>query len=254
MLRPTIRRYTIISLNEISCKVLLEIGLSPGINAFALAGKLERDQSGINRVCKKLRDDGFVVAVEGENVKNAPVLKLHLALPGLAYVIVMMTYRDIRNREKIHGGVKQFDLLLENNRHLHETIGIFMECISFAGEKGTRDAVHMLFESFVCRLGRYLEDYSEAISLTKPTKTRGKCFEMEKFRESDWESVYRTGLYADLFFDFAHIFTPYEENGRVYGDKLIQLFKESEGWPSILRAIEQREADHARLMDLKERI
>jgi predicted transcriptional regulator len=58
------------TLNETQQKVLFKIGMSPGSNALSIAKELDRDQSGINKICHALRKWGLISATKNEISKS----------------------------------------------------------------------------------------------------------------------------------------------------------------------------------------
>jgi len=237
---------TSIPLSETQRAVLLKIGLSPGINAFAIASELERNQSAINQICKKLREAGFVTATEALNVKNARVLELRLTLIGFGFVVRQLYLELTRD----HCSDITSDLgstivsLLQSNRDLHEGIDIFVEFFDFVAETTHKGSMYWLFRSLASSLEgpvlRY-EFVSTECSTDQPMP--------------DWNYACHVALSKDLFFtlwkvgEIYGIFAP--EEREFFGTEIIPRFKESKGWDLILDELEIRESEYAYLKDLK---
>ena len=227
-------------LNETQQKVLFKIGLSPGTNALAIAKELDRDQSGINKICKALRKKGMVSATEGKNIKTATVNRLRLTLLGFAFVVDAMyrgssAERDGRDPSPEYHS--EFSSLLHNNQDLHEALGIFAEYFSFATEGDTR-AVKSHWASR--RLWASFEKHIEA-------------YEFVAARYSDnlgshaWNNMIHDSLYRELFFTLWFWLAKYPsaDEGDVdfFSTKLVPRFRESAGWPLILEEMEDRESE-----------
>jgi DNA-binding MarR family transcriptional regulator len=237
---------TTIPLSETQRAVLLKIGLSPGINAFAIASELERNQSAINQICKKLREAGFVTATEALNVKNARVLELRLTLIGFGFVVRQLYLELTRD----HCSDITSDLgstivsLLQSNRDLHEGIDIFVEFFDFVAKKMHKGSMYWLFRSLASSLEgpvlRY-EFVSTECSTDQPMP--------------DWNYVCHVALSKDLFFtlwrygEIYRLFTPEEK--KFFETEIMRRFKDSEGWDLILDELEDREAECTRLKALK---
>ncbi len=229
---------TTIPLNETQRAVLLKIGLSPGINALAIANELERNQSAINQICKKLREAGFVTATEALNVKNARVLELKLTLLGFGFVV--------RQLYDGSGPILDPDVmpLLQSNRDLHEGIDIFVEFFDFVTESGHKERSYWVFRSLASSLERPVGQYkfvSTECSTDQPMP--------------DWNYACHVALSKDLFFtlwrcgEIYRLFTPEEK--KFFETEIMRRFKDSEGWDLILDELEDREAECTRLKALK---
>lgn len=237
---------TSIPLSETQRAVLLKIGLSPGINALAIASELERNQSAINQICKKLREAGFVTATEALNVKNARVLELRLTLIGFGFVVRQLYLELTRD----HCSDITSDLgstivsLLQSNRDLHEGIDIFVEFFDFVAETTHKGGMYWLFRSLASSLEGPVRGYefvSTECSTDQPMP--------------DWNYACHVALSKDLFFtlwkvgESYGIFAP--EEREFFGTEIIPRFKESKGWDLILDELENREIEYAYLKDLK---
>lgn len=239
-------------LNEIQCTVLLKIGLSPGINAFAIANELGRDQSGINRICKGLRKNGFVGATETLNIKNAPVIELRLTLLGFAFAMYLL-YLEPSVHADAHVSSdydSKITSLLQGNRDLHEGIDIFAEYFAFATEKSdTRRLTQWILRPLALTLGERVRSY-ESIAIEYSAAGVGK---------TDWNAVIHSALYKDLFFAFWNRVTlldlfpraPRDQGEEFFENRLLQRFKESKGWDLILEELVWREAECDRLKTLR---
>lgn len=238
---------TTIPLGETRYTVLLKIGLSPGINAFAIADELERNQSAINQICKKLREGGLVAATEAVNVKNARVLELRLTLLGFAFVVRQL-YRELPSDLRV-GASSDWNTktmsFLQSNRDLHEGIDIFTEFFAFVIETGQHSG----------RAFRLLADLFW--SIPDPNEPAPWKFIPTKFttREDCMNLTIHIILYDKLFFSF----WKYVTNCRIFRlemktffkTEIIQRFKESKGWDMILYELSCREAECDQLKALK---
>ena len=237
---------TSIPLSETQRAVLLKIGLSPGINAFAIASELERNQSAINQICKKLREAGFVTATEALNVKNARVLELRLTLIGFGFVVRQLYLELTRD----HCSDITSDLgstivsLLQSNRDLHEGIDIFVEYFDFVAETTHKGRMYWLFRPLASSLEGPVRGYefvSTECSTDQPMP--------------DWNYVCHVALSKDLFFTLWKVGESYgtfaPEEREFFGTEIIPRFKESKGWDLILDELEIRESEYAYLKDLK---
>lgn len=229
-------------MNETQRIVLVTIGISPGTNAYSIAQKLERDQSGINRICSTLRKNGLISATEIKNIKESRANSLKLTLLGFALTLVT-SHGKYMDDHKISGRYrgapeenKEFDSLLRNNRDLHEGLGIFYEYFSHYTQPDLIYACIALLP-----LVEVLKKYSESYDF------QAKHFPTDLER-LEWDDSIGSSLYKDLFFE---IWEGVENQNMVRGDidgdkmtfftnQLLPRFKESGGWSEIVSELKLR--------------
>jgi len=256
------------TLNGTQSKVLLEIGTSPGGNAFSIAKKLNRDPGGINKVCAALHQKGLISVTEGKNIKNAPVNELKLTLLGFALVADMLftshTGGDDDPFPSDHG--TKIASLLNCNQDLHEGIGIFSEYFSFVikrydetpppgefgsvGRRATRAGYsNHTFKPMVSAVKRFVEAYTFMVKHRPPG-----------LGPAELEPTVRLALYRDLFFEMWDRVQLYEAFSLEGGSDseceyikniVIPEFKISSGWEDILGEIRVREYKCKELKTLK---
>ncbi|PKL61800.1 MAG: hypothetical protein CVV31_09195 [Methanomicrobiales archaeon HGW-Methanomicrobiales-2] len=236
------------SLSKTQRDALHKIGLAPGTNAFAIAKELERDQSGINKICKMLHKKKLVSVTKGENVKTVRVNELRLTLLGFALVVDTM-YRgssvDADGRDPSPEYHSEFSSLLHNNQDLHEALDIFAEYFSFATEGNTTALKsHWATRPLWAALERHTRAYEFVSTYASDT---------ELGREN-WDIKIYESLYRDLFFRLWDQFTCYgyhEEEVDFFSTELAPRFKESKGRFFILDEMIQRESECDRLKTLR---
>lgn len=240
-------------LNETRRTVLVKIGISPGTNAYSIAQNLDRDQSGINRICNTLRKNGLISATETENIKNARANSLKLTLLGFALTLVtlhgerMDEHKKSDNPRGTPEENEEFDSLLRNNHDLHEGLGIFYEYFSHYTQPDLSYSWMALFP-----LVKVLKKYSESYDF------QAKHFPTDLER-LEWDDSIGSSLYKDLFFEiWGGVENQNMVRGDIDGDKmafftnqLLPRFKESEGWIEIVSELKLRALKCEQLRVLK---
>lgn len=230
------------TLNETHSRVLLEIGISPGNNAFSIAKDLDRDYGGINKVCGALRRRGLISTTTKTNTKNATVKELKLTLLGFALTLVTSHSKCMVDHDKSgnYRGTpeenKEFDSLLRNNCDLHEGLGIYYEYFSHYTQPDLSYSCITLLP-----LVEVLKKYSESYDF------QAKHFPTDLGR-LEWDDSIGSSLYKDLFFEiWGRVENQNMIRGDIDGDKmtfftnqLLPRFKESGGWSEIVMELNLR--------------
>ncbi|SCL75746.1 hypothetical protein L21_1658 [Methanoculleus chikugoensis] len=253
------------TLNETQQKVLFKIGMSPGSNALSIAKELDRDQSGINKICHALRKWGLITATKKENIKKARVNELRLTALGFALVLETMSTSHLGHSDKslprdYHAKVMS---LLSSNRDLHEGIDIFFDFYSFFTKQNNNpDYSFYMIRPMLSTVNRYLGTYKFNLRL-RSTNLGGE----------DYDKTIQRDLYVRLFFglwNFMHFRNPavwlppdssstdghedakeYEQEIEFYRGKILPRFQKSRGWDLILEELANREAECARVNALR---
>lgn len=255
------------TLTETQCKVLLEIGSNEGENAYSIAQKLKRDQSGINRACGKLRRQGLVSATPKTN-EGVNSNELKLTLLGFSQLVAALHERyhlvGYRIPPKLD---EKITSLLRNNRDLHEGLGIFYEYFSH-GEKLPRKKLFGSFFPTVNVIGQANEStrgWVPLVFLGGILSRTDEYYELLNFQQLEsgsaleLEKAFDEALYKDLFFalwesvESQNIIRKDIRGDRMdfFRNSLLPKFRESKGWPAIARELKYREAKCEQLRVLK---
>ncbi|WP_346434801.1 hypothetical protein [uncultured Methanoculleus sp.] len=240
------------ALNETQRIVLVEIGTAPGSNAFSIAKKIGREQSGINKVCGALLRQGLISATEKTNIKGAPVKELKLTLIGFALVadILYTSHSGFEDDPFPPGHDAKLISLLNSNQDLHEGIRIFSDFFLSALKRydETKPQGEKLERS------RYSNYAFRPMALALKKSVGGYEF-FTKYRPAELgpaelEYDAHIHLYRDLFFKMwehtrvCEMFTSVGEaswESEYFQRKTVPEFKKSEGVSEILMDLKSRE-------------
>lgn len=255
------------TLNGTQSKVLLEIGLSPGGNAFSIAKKLKRDSGGINKVCAALHQKGLISVTEGKNIKNAPVNELKLTLLGFALVVNGLYAPYTRYDDPVSSDYNSnITSLLNGARDLHEGVDIFADFFSFAIENYS-DAPRSTDPPGTRRTPRnnYGHHVSRQLSSTLKISVDLYKYMVQEHPPglvpAEVERVAHDALYRDLFFEmwmYAELREAFsfedEEPDReceYFKNMVLPRFKASKGLETIIEELESRESECERLKQIR---
>jgi len=250
------------TINETQRIVLVEIGTASGSNAFSIAKKMGRDQSGINKVCGTLLRQGLVSATEKTNIKGAPVKELKLTLIGFALVadILYTSHSGFEDDPFPRGHDVKLVSLLNSNQDLHEGIRIFSDFFLFALKR--YDEVKP--QGGKLERSRYSNHAFRPIPLALKKSVDGYEF-FTKYRPdglgpAELEYDAHIHLYRDLFFemwDYTRLCEMFDSGvelsweSEYFQRKAVPEFKKSGGLGEILRELELREYHCNQLKTLK---
>jgi len=232
------------TLSEAQRNVLLAVGFSPGTNAFSIAKELDRHQSGINRICSALTEQGLISTTKGVNIKRAKVNELRLTLMGFAVAVNALyhEHQDGDQAQSLPDYKDKIALFLRNNQDLHEGIGIFSEYFFFATEgDDTLLKIHRALYPLQNSMGGWVRFFDAMVR-------RG-----EDLNKIPWDTSIHETLYSSLFFELWDHLAYFEYHGEknLFYDEVAPRFKNSSGWNLISGELTRREIECNRVRTLR---